>query len=252
MPKISKTHLTNLPPIRGFSKAPCVDPDYLASADLRGEPIVVMDYERTEGQIAKGDGQATLDAHAVLNTFRNAVPATTKLGWYWWPPCYFSWDVEGAHHFEKLVERTDFLAPSFYCTSDKPSDIMNCAKYWLGAISKYETHVRRLPRIGFVCPVQVFSGRACTPEEIRLQVAACKLARCDCLYVWSGEPAHCATVLGGTLSPAAAVRMQHAMAVLIGRGYRIPSPLTEEALMHELAVQSAPKLEAFAKAWTLG
>ncbi len=240
-------HFTNLPPIKGYVNVPCVNAQHLSSFNLRKDPIVVIDHESTEAKIAAGDLSAISEAHEVMDEFRCATPA--KLGWYWWPPCYASWGVAGAPHFEALVDRADFLAPSFYCATDDPNDILASAKYWLDAISKFRADIRKKPSFGFVCPVQIFSGRACTQVEIRMQVAACKLAKCQNLYVWSGEPAHCNEVLNGGFTPQSALDRQKAIAVLAGRGYRIPSPLTSEALLAEMAWQAKPKLKAFAEAW---
>lgn len=249
MPKLTNLHLTNMPVIDGFAHAPCVDPRHLDTHKLESERIVVIDYEHDEQNIDKGDREAIARARAVMTSFVKATSRFCKLGWYWWPPCYRKWGVATAGNYESLCGLADFLAPSFYACTDDPSDIMLGAKHWLAAVSKYSPKIRRLPRIGFVCPVQAFSGRACSDTEIELQVRACVYADCEAMYVWTGEPGLVRALLTDSMVPQVMHQRQLALALLAGRGYRIPSPMNAEALHAEEARITKVYLQRFAAAW---
>lgn len=249
MPKLTDKHLTNMPTIDGFANAPCVDPRHLESHTLHQERIVVIDYEHDEKNIDRGERDALARARAVMTSFVKATSRFCKLGWYWWPPCYREWGVAAAANYEMLCSSADFLAPSFYACTDEPSDILLGAKYWISAVTKYSPRIRKLPRIGFVCPVQAFSGRACTDEEIQMQVRACKHAECEAMYVWTGEPASIRALLTDSMVPQVMHERQLALALLAGRGYRIPSPLDADKLREEEVRITRVYLERFADAW---
>lgn len=177
-------HLTNMPTrLQGWKHAPCFA---LGTTEVPATGHIMLDYESDNGVLENGPtdpdyGKAVSRGLSELIRFRNLTRA--RIAWYGWPyPRHASHVEPFAKHFDQMVSRADWLAPTCYVSGSGGE--VERGKFFREAAIRMM--VKSKPCYGCISDWDIGTSRVVTDDEWVTQCKAARAAGSHGVYLWTG------------------------------------------------------------------